>query len=284
MSGLSVRKILDLENDGLNMDADGQFLYVRCKRAVCKYNLTDMTQAAWNEVFKKDGKARSLSVSGDLALLTDFCDLHVLSKYDLQEQFALRLGENASSDIWGAALDSHTVYTAVRNGKMAAVDLSSRSVEYYGIADSSFWDCRVVENRIYAGTVRDELIEIDKDSMRVIRKTELSGNKNIYSLFHDAGMLFAVSQDKTIKAVELGSLENVYTAKKAVGGMARILGIYSGNLIVADSNMVSVWDSQGLRRRETFGFPTGRFNKGIVLAGGRLIGSDYHGIYDADLG
>jgi hypothetical protein len=38
---METNKILDLENDGLNMVADGQFLYIRCKRDMCKYDLTD---------------------------------------------------------------------------------------------------------------------------------------------------------------------------------------------------------------------------------------------------
>ena len=94
-------KIFDLENDGLNMAEDGQFLYIRCKRAVHKYALADMSLAAPNIVFKKDGKARSLSICDKYILLTDFCDLYILDKDTLQVQDVLRLGMNLSSDIWG---------------------------------------------------------------------------------------------------------------------------------------------------------------------------------------
>ena len=52
-------KILDLENDGLNMAADERFFYIRCKRTFCKYDFTDMCLMAQNVIFKKDGKARA---------------------------------------------------------------------------------------------------------------------------------------------------------------------------------------------------------------------------------
>jgi len=52
-------KILDLENDGLNMATDEQFLYILCKRTFCKYDFTDMSLTAQNVIFKKDGKARA---------------------------------------------------------------------------------------------------------------------------------------------------------------------------------------------------------------------------------
>jgi outer membrane protein assembly factor BamB len=279
----AVVKLFDLENDGLNMAEDGEFLYIRCKREIIKYSFADMSQAARSVVFKKDGKARSLSVCGGFALLTDFCTLHVLTKIDLQEIYALRLGTDLSSDIWAARLDSK-VYAAVRNGKMAAVDIETRNVRYYDITDSSFWDYLIIGNRIYAGTVRGELLEIDKDTMGVLRRTELCRNKNIYSLAHNNKMLYTVSQDKTIKALDIASFEVANTAKKAVGNMAQILGIYNDGLIVADSNKVSVWDIHTLQHRDIFAFPTGHFNKGALLAGGRLFGSDFNSVYSADLG
>lgn len=283
MNSISLTKMFDLENDGLNMATDGQFLFIRCKRVIYKYSLSDMSQMEQNVLFKKDGKARSLSVFDKYVLLTDFCNLHILNKGDLQEQATLKLGANLSSDIWGARFDSQKVYVAVRNGKIAAVDIETMNVDKYDLTDSSFWDYCIAGNRIYAGTVQGELVEIDKSNMQVIRKTELSKNKNIYSVLFNGGLLYMVSQDRTIKVVDITSLEVVNIAKKAVGNMANILGIQNDCLIVADSNKVSAWDTHTLQHRNTFYIPTGAWSKGAVLIGNRLIGSDFNSVYSAEL-
>jgi len=52
-------KLLSLENDGLNLAVDEQYLYVRCKRAMYKYNLHDMNLLVENNIFKKNDKAQN---------------------------------------------------------------------------------------------------------------------------------------------------------------------------------------------------------------------------------
>lgn len=69
---MEMMKILDLENDDLNMQVDGQFLYIRCKRAMYKYNLSNMSLSAQNVVFKKDGKARGFSIYENYIFLLIF--------------------------------------------------------------------------------------------------------------------------------------------------------------------------------------------------------------------
>jgi hypothetical protein len=64
-------KLLDLENTGMNMTIDGQFLYVQGSLAVHKYNLTDMSLTAQNTIFKKDGKARGISIFGEYVFVHD---------------------------------------------------------------------------------------------------------------------------------------------------------------------------------------------------------------------
>jgi hypothetical protein len=56
---MDANKITDIENDGLNMEADAEFLYVRACREMIKYSRADMSIAARNKVFAKDGKARA---------------------------------------------------------------------------------------------------------------------------------------------------------------------------------------------------------------------------------
>jgi hypothetical protein len=265
------------------MAVDKQFIYIRCKKAMYKFNLSDMSQAAHRDILKKDGKARGFTVCGSFIFLWDFCDLYILNKADLQIQNTFRLGTDLSSDIMGAQFDSQKLYVAIRNGKMSVIDMYTKNIDRFDIAGSSFWDYCVAANRIYAGTVRGELLEIDKDSMRVIRKAELSKNKNIYSILPDNGSLYLVSQDRSIKAVDIASFQTLCTAKKAVGNMAQILGKFHDCLAVADSNKVSFWDVQSLQHQYTIDIPTGAWSKGVVLAGNRLIGSDMHSIYSVEL-
>lgn len=280
---MEIVKILDLENDGLNMAVDGQFLYIRCKRAMYKYNLSDMSLATHDVIFKKDGKARSFSTCDKYVFLTDFCDLYILFKSDLQVVEVIRLGEDLSSDLGGVRCDVQKAYISIRNGKMAVMDIGTKTVNKFDISDSSFWDHCVVGNRIYVGTVKGELLEIDAGDMQIFRKMDLC-KKNIYSVVINDGFIYTVSQDMTIKIVSIDFFETVCVVKKAVGGMAKILGIYKDILFVADSNKITLWDKQTLQFHEKFAFPTGSFNKGVMLHGNKLYGSDYQSVYSTTIG
>jgi hypothetical protein len=282
MIPLEINKIIDLENDGVNMAADGQFLYIRRRRDMCKYDPADMSLSAHNIIFKKDGKARSLSICDTYIFLTDFCDLYILRKDNLQVEEIRRLGVDLSSDLGCVRFDRHKAYISIRNGKMAVMDIYTRTAEKFTICDSSFWDHCVVGNRVYVGTVKGEFMEIDTGDMRVIRKTGLC-KKNIYSVTHSDGIIYTVSQDTTIKAVDASSFEIVRTAKNAVRGMARILGKYKDELLVLDSGQISFWDAHSLQQRERFCFSAGSYGKGAVLHGNRLYGSDYQSVYSAEL-
>ena len=278
---MEIEKLLDLENDGLNMATDGQFLYIRSKRTMYKYILTDMRLAAENVVFKKDGKARAFSIYENNIFLTDFCDLYILHKNDLHISDVLRLGADSSSDLGAVRFDEHRAYISIRNGKMAVMDIGTKTVCSADISDSSFWDFCVVGNRIYTGTVNGELIETDTRDMRSIRRIELC-RKNIYSVVHYNGMIYTVSQDMTINAVDIKTFETACVAKKAVKGMTRILGFYNDSLVIADGG-VSFWDKRTLELHNRFDFPTGQYNKGVILYDNMLIGSDFQSIYSCSL-
>ena len=71
-------------------------------------------------------------------------------------------------------------------------------------------------------------------------------------------------------------------SKKAVKGMNRILGFYKNSLVVADGG-ISLWDKKTLELQHRFDFPTGHFNKGVLLHDDFLIGSDYQSIYRCTL-
>jgi len=270
-------KILDLENDGLNIAIDGQFLYIRCKRTMLKYRLFDMSKIAENTIFKKDGKARTFSVCEEFIFLTDFCDLYILDKDDLRIVEKMRLGGDLSSDLGTVRFDENKAYINIRNGKMAVMDVQTRAVSIIDISDSSSWDHAIIGNRIYTGTVNGELIETDTTNMQLIRKIELC-KKNIYSIVHHNGMLYTVSQDMTIKAVCAKTFDTICVAKKAVKGMTKILGIHNGLLVIADGG-ISLWDKETLKLYDRYDFPTGHFNKGVILDVNMVIGSDFQSMY-----
>ena len=122
---MEITKLFDLENDGLNMVVDEQFLYIRCMKDMYKYNLSDMNLAAHNTVFKKDGKARGFSIFGEYIFLYDFLDLYIMGKCDLQVIDSIRLGVKLSSDVGGVMdFDSQIAYVSIRNGRMDSNKIS----------------------------------------------------------------------------------------------------------------------------------------------------------------
>lgn len=270
-------KILDLENDGLNMAVDEQFLYVRCKRTMLKYSLTNMDLVAQNVIFKKDGKSRDFSICQKYIFLVDFCDLYILDKQDLQVLEVVRLGENLSSDLGVVRFDEKRAYINIRNGKMAVMDIETLSVEKFVIDESSSWSHCVIGNHIITGTVFGDLVETDKINMKLLRKIKLC-KKNIYSVVYHNGIIYTVSQDMTIKSINAETLEIISMANKAVKGMTRILGVYKEWLIIADGG-ISLWNKQTLELQNRIDIPTGHFNKGAILVDNMLIGSDFHSIF-----
>ena len=270
--------VIRLDNDGLNMAADENRLYVRCMRGMHSYDMATLSQAAHAVLFKKDGKARGFSLCGAFVYLTDFCDLYLLTKCDFQVVGVYHIGKDLSSDLGAVRFAASTAYIGVRNGRMAVFCAQTQAIKRYDVADAGFWDFCVVDNHIYAGTVQGELLKIDTEKMQVLQRVSL-GKKNLYSVVRYGDFLYTVSQDMSIKAICMETLAVAHQAKNAVKGMARILGFHGDSLIVADANKVSFWHAGSLRHQDTAAFPTGSYNKGIVLVGDTLFGSDSRHIY-----
>ena len=203
-----------------------------------------MSLVAQNLIFKKDGKARNFFFCQKYIFLVDFCDLYILDKEDLNVLEIIKIGENASSDLGVVRFDNQNAYINIRNGKMGIMNLETRLICKYVISDSSSWDHCVFKNSIYTGTVSGELVETDIFNMQLIRKIELC-KKNIYSVFHNDGIIYTVSQDMTIKMVSMETFEIIRVAKKAVKGMTKILGIYNEWLVIADGG-ISLWNKKTL--------------------------------------
>jgi len=269
-------KILDIENDGINLSVDGDFLYMRCKRSMYKYDLTNMQMAAENIIFKKDGRARGFSICDDFIFLHDFLDLYILDKNDLTVKESFRLGENLSSDVCGLIwFDFPKAYLNIRNGWIYILDIQTKEVKNVKVNDSGSWGgFAMAGSHLFYPTVKGELLEIDRDSLDVIRKVNLC-KKNIYSVVHEDGLLYMTSQDQTIKIVDAASLETTCVIKKAVAGMVGIIGIHNDNLVIAGNRTpFSFWDKKTLQLRKNIDFP-----RSAILHKGVLFGSDHQSIY-----
>ncbi|MDR0324518.1 MAG: hypothetical protein LBI19_00300 [Oscillospiraceae bacterium] len=287
---MEIVKILDIENDGSNMASDGNSLYLRCGKAIHKYNLSDMKMTAHNEIFKKNGKARRLAISKNHIIISDFCDLYVLNKDNLHVIFIIRLGENQSSDITAVHCDAEKekAYVSIRNGFMAIVDITTQVFEKSKFNDKSAWDFAVTRERLYIGTAGGELFEMDKLDMRIIKTTQLcKPNVNVHSVlpicseqsFPCDYLLYTMSRDKFIRILKAGDFENVQMVKTPASTSARFLGVYKDYLIMADWSDILLWDKNTLQHYKTFKFPTGYYINGVLLVDNTLYGSDFQSVY-----
>jgi len=277
---MEITKILDLENDGkINMAVGGQCLYIRGNLDMYKYNLSDMSLSAQNTIFKKSGRARMFAIFDEFVFLVDFLDLYILRKDDLQVLDVFRLGENASSDVGGVLwFDNQKAYVKIRNGWIYVLDIKTRDVEKIETAGSSFWAYCIEENSLFAGTVKGELLDIDRKKFTITKRTSI-GRMNIYGVVHYNGMLYTLSQDKTIKEVDAMTFEITRVVRNAARGMSEIAGIYKDTLVIVDSGHVALWDIATLQQRDRFSFPVGDYNSGVIIAGNRLFSHDRHSVY-----
>jgi len=241
-----------------------------------KYDLTNMKIVAENIIFKKDGRARGFSVCDDFIFLYDFLDLYILDKKDLTVKESFRLGENLSSDVCGLIwFDFPKAYMNIRNGWIYVLNIQTGNVKKIQVNDSGSWGgFAMIDDYLFYPTVKGELLEIDRDTLEVIRKISLC-KKNIYSVVYEDGLLYTTSQDKTIKATDATTLETVCVAKKAVAGMVNIIGIHKDYIIIAGNRTpFSFWDKKTLQLRENIDFPRNAIHHNDVL-----FGNDHQSIY-----
>jgi len=279
---MDINKIIQLENDGITMEADDDYLYVRCKREMHKYDLSDMKLVVKNIIFKKDGKARQFAVGDDYIALTDFCDLYILNKDDLSVSGVLKIGVNQSSDLCEVRCAGNTAYLSIRNGVFATVDLYGQTVHKEKLCTGSTWDMTLAGDFLYAGTTTGELLEIQKDELNLFKKAQLC-KPNIQGVVFHKGIIYAASRDKALRIIDADTFETILTINKVISTTTLLLGIWNDQLISADWNQVSRWDINTLQHIESFNYPTGYYIKGVYLCNGTLYGSDYEYIYQSKL-
>ena len=249
---MELKKLLQIENDGVHLVVDGQYLYMRCKRSIYKFNLRKMQMSAENIIFDKDNQTRLFSIHGDRIFLSGFLDLYMLDKSDLQVKKSFKLGENNSSDVGGVLwFDLTKAYIGTRNGWIFILDVDSGNFDRIQICNASFWSCYITENHLFLGTTKGELHELSKSDFQLIRKAQLGRTNIAYMLLH-GNSFYTIARDKFIKVVDTATLEVTRLAKNVVSTMASLVGIYKDYLIVADWGKVSLWDINTLKNMMSF--------------------------------
>ena len=280
---METTKILDLENNGVCIAADEQFLYTGCKGVLGKYCLDNMSRAACikiKDVKKKKTVYNALwfSVFDDYIFIHDFYDLHIVQKSDLQLLYTVRLGENMSSDICGMlAYSAPNAYVKIRKGRVDVLDIYTKKATRYEVSDGSIWSQCVVGNRIFCGTAKGELLEIDRDTMQVIRKTQFYKKMAIYSVTFHNNKLYTASE-RIITVVDANTFEivpvDLQTDEARALGLhvgkfqtteANIIGICNNAFVAAERETVALFDTKTLQLRDRFTFPTGYLHQRLVV-------------------
>ena len=273
-------KILDMENDGLDIAVSGQMLFIRNKSKIYKYDLSDFRECISNEILKKDGKSRKMSVFGDYIFFVDFLDLYIIDKNTLQVIDNLRLGENLSTDLGEVMWFDHpNAYIRVRNGWVYVLDIITKNTNKVKVCESSFWHLSwcITDNFLYAGTVTGELLEIKKDSLNVTCTKQLF-KKNIYGVIYEDGFIYTAAPqppDQAIAVIDAHTFETVCVAKKAISGMLHIFHVEGDNIYIKGNKVpLSAWDKKTLKPLGQTDFPIG-----IKLQDNSIITYDKTGLY-----
>jgi outer membrane protein assembly factor BamB len=278
-------KLFELKNNGINMDVSGNFVYIRNGLYLLKYDLVTLKEKAAAQIFKKDGKARSLYICDNKIFLRDFCDMYEISCKTLEVLRTWKLGKDLSSDISTETGDKDAVYACIRHGKITVIDLKTGKAKQHNITDSSSWGVNIDDQFVYVGCTNGELIILNKSNMKIAKRKQLH-KKNIYSLLIHKNILYTTSQDTSLIATDLTTFETIHEVKKAVSNMERILGIHKKYLITfhPNRNAITVWDINNFCSVQTIDFPVGGLNsKGIVMKDHIIYGSDNDGVYKMDI-
>lgn len=278
-------KILDFENNGVCTVIDEEFIYLGSKGAISKYQLADMSlkeHIIVNDMIKNTTYSGFwFQIHDDYIFARDFCDLHIIQKKNLQLLYSVRLGENASSDVCGITDFKFPIaYVKLRNSKFEIFDVNTKETAQIEVSNASSWSSCIHEDRIYYSTTNGELLELERYTLREIRKMQLTKKMNTYSVVFHNNMLYTTSE-KGFKVVDIDTFEltqyrrNVFSSTEA-----SILGIYKDAFVVVERKKIAIFDIKTLTLQNRFDFPTGyRYMRYAILKGDMVYGSDECGIY-----
>ena len=198
-------------------------------------------------VFEKSGAARFFAENEKHIVIADFCTLHSFSKETFGKENEVKIGNDLTSDICFLFADDGHAYCAIRNGGIAKVRIEDFQYEIYPTTGASIWEITCFDGMLYCGTVDGHILKIDKETMQIVRDTEVS-KKNIKSIFKDGNRLFAASQDMKLYLLDLDTLDVLAVKRNLHKYMYYIAGI-TGQTIVTVSHPASeiaLWDKETL--------------------------------------
>jgi len=285
-----IKQILDFENNGVCMAIDEGFLYLGSKGSIFKYQLNDMSLITQIKITRyKEKNMYSMvffSIYADYVFVCDFRDLHVLKKGDLSLLSTVQLGENISSDVLGMIhFDFPNAYVSICNGRIDILNIQTGEVSQHKICDASSWSNCVIGDKLYYSTTKGGLLEININTMEILRMVQLTNNMNIYSVVSHNDMLYTTSE-RSIRVVDIDSFDIVQEGTEPLYTTeANIIGIYNKNLVIAEHRSIALYYADLLYLYKRFSFPTGyRFLRYAVMDENKIYGSDEHGIYCCALG
>ena len=207
-------------------------------------------------VFEKEGLSRKLTADDEQIFIYDFCTLYVLNQknYDLIGKW--QLGNDLSSDICGIAVDSTTIYCAIRNGKIITVDRQSYLIEEFIVSDSSMWSIKTYDSYLVSGTVDGKVLLLDKSALSIEKELVL-GKKNVGSLYIDGETLYAASHDGKLFKISMRNFEIESSMKNVHKKMFDCAGLYEDMLITVSypCSEIAFWNKDSLEKIKVINIP-----------------------------
>ena len=207
-------------------------------------------------VFEKEGLSRKLTADDEQIFIYDFCTLYVLNQknYDLIGKW--QLGNDLSSDICGIAVDSTTIYCAIRNGKIITVDRQSYLIEEFIVSDSSMWSIKTYDSYLVSGTVDGKVLLLDKSALSIEKELVL-GKKNVGSLYIDGETLYAASHDGKLFKISMRNFEIEFSMKNVHKKMFDCAGLYEDMLITVSypCSEIAFWNKDSLEKIKVINIP-----------------------------
>ncbi|MDR2589779.1 MAG: hypothetical protein LBC71_02150 [Oscillospiraceae bacterium] len=285
---MKITKIIDLKNNGVLIKTDEQHLYAGCDGTIYKYQLDEMSLISSLVLFnaKKTNKYSTVyfSIFDEFIFVCEFCSLHIVKKETMQLLCTVRLGENSSSDILGVIDFIYpNAYVNIRNGKIAIFNVNTQEIKWIVVDNSSSWSSCVTSDRIYYSTTYGALLELERNTLRELRRIQLTKKMNIYGVEYHNDVLYTVSE-KGFKIVDVNTFKisqeepNIFSSTEA-----RMPGIFNDTIVVAEWRKIALFHTHTLLLLDRFSFPTGyHYMREALLNGSNLYGSDEHGIYSLE--
>ena len=280
---IKYKQLIQLENDGLHVMINDNFMYILHGKFIGKYNYSTMNNIAIEKIFSKEGKARSLHYNNNKIYIQDFCDLYEIDPTSLKTIYKWKLGMDASSDICRLCFDDRNIYVSIRGGIIKVIHNQNREVIHYNISDSSSWAISDSGQFLYVGTVNGEVLKIKKSNMEILINKSIH-KKNVYSIIIDNNLLYTISLDGALKMLSVENFEVKKEVKQNISNMSTIIGIYLDYIISSNPRRreLSIWaksDLSFVKNIQTGGLS----NKNIIINNNLIILNNSKGIYSIDI-